>query len=90
MLDVNYIISNTFYIILLLTAAPLLTSLIVGLLVSVFQAVTQIQDASLAFIPKVVLVFLVILLSLNWGVELLTNFSLDLFNNISEYGKQHV
>jgi flagellar biosynthetic protein FliQ len=87
-LDINSIISNTFYIILILSAMPLITSLTIGLLVSVFQAVTQIQDASLAFIPKVVAVFIVILLSLNWSLEVLQTFSIELFQQISEYGKK--
>jgi len=87
-LDINSIISNTFYIILILSAMPLITSLTIGLLVSVFQAVTQIQDASLAFIPKVVAVFIVILLSLNWSLEVLQTFSIELFQQISEYGKR--
>lgn len=85
MLDISNLISNTFYIILILSAAPLLASLFIGLLISVFQAVTQIQDASLAFIPKVVLVFVVILLLLPWSIDVLQSFTIELFENISKY-----
>jgi len=87
MIDINLIISNTFYIILILSAVPLLTSLIIGLLVSVFQASTQIQDASLAFIPKVIFVFMSILVLLPWSVDTLTSFTTELFSIISQYGQ---
>jgi len=87
MIDINLIISNTFYIILLLSAVPLLTSLIIGLLVSVFQASTQIQDASLAFIPKVIFVFMSIMILLPWSIDTLSSFTIELFSLISSYGQ---
>ena len=50
-------------LVLLVSAPPLLASLIVGFLVSVVQAATQIQDPTIAFVPKLVAVFLVLLAS---------------------------
>ena len=79
-------LSNTFYIILILAAAPLLSSLLVGLFISIFQASTQIQDASLAFIPKVIIVFLSILLTSGWAIDTLSSFTIELFSTISHYG----
>jgi len=88
MIDINFITSNTFYLVLILSAAPLLTSLIVGLLISVFQATTQIQDAALGFIPKLVMVFGVILLIMPWSVDVLSTFTLSLFDIITQYGNR--
>ena len=50
-------------LVLLVSAPPLLASLIVGFVVSVVQAATQIQDPTIAFVPKLVAVFLVLLAS---------------------------
>ena len=88
MIDINFITTNTFYLILVLSAAPLLTSLIVGLLISVFQATTQIQDAALGFIPKIVLVFSVILLIMPWSIDILSTFTYSLFDIIAQYGSR--
>jgi len=81
------ILSETFHLILLLSLPPLLSSMVVGLLISVFQASTQIQDASLAFIPKVFVVFVSILISSHWAVDTLGSFSIELFSTISNYGR---
>jgi len=86
-MDLIKLLSDTFYIILILSAAPLLSSLVVGLLISIFQASTQIQDASLAFIPKVLIVFGTILLMSSWGTDTMSTFAIELFSKISEYGK---
>jgi flagellar biosynthetic protein FliQ len=68
------------------TAAPmLLISLIVGLVVSVIQAVTQIQEATLAFVPKIVAVFISLLLFGPWIIKLMTQFAGDLLENINLY-----
>jgi len=85
-MDFVDILSQTFYIILILAAPPLLSSLVVGLLISIFQASTQIQDASLSFIPKVIIVFLSILMASNWAINTLMSFSIELFSRISSYG----
>lgn len=70
----------------LFTAAPmLLISLAVGLTVSVIQAVTQIQEATLAFVPKIVAVFLSMLIFGPWIIKLITEFTEGLLNNINLY-----
>ena len=60
----------------------LLVGLCVGLSVSVFSAVTQIQEMTLTFVPKIVAVFLALLFSLPWIIEKLTTFTINLFSNI--------
>ncbi len=70
----------------LFTAAPMLIiSLVVGLVVSVIQAVTQIQEATLAFVPKIVAVFLSILIFGPWIIKLITQFTSELLTNINLY-----
>ncbi len=67
-------------------AAPMLViSLVVGLIVSVIQAVTQIQEATLAFVPKIVAVFISLLIFGPWIIKLITQFTSGLFSNINLY-----
>ena len=70
----------------LFVAAPMLIiSLSVGLIVSVIQAVTQIQEATLAFVPKIVAVFISILIFGPWIINLVTEFTSGLLSNINLY-----
>ncbi|NLJ79156.1 MAG: flagellar biosynthesis protein FliQ [Tissierellia bacterium] len=71
---------------ILMMAAPMLIfSLIVGLTVSIIQAVTQIQEATLAFIPKIIAVFLSIIIFGSWILKVITQFTTELLNNINLY-----
>ncbi len=67
-----------------LAAPVLLTSLAVGLLVGMLQSVTQVQEATLTFVPKFVAVGLVLLLSGNWMLAEMVNFTEGLFQLIPE------
>lgn len=68
------------------TAAPMLViSLTVGLIVSVIQAVTQIQEATLAFVPKIIAVFLSLLIFGPWIIKLITEFASGLLMNLNLY-----
>jgi flagellar biosynthetic protein FliQ len=70
----------------LLVSAPMLgLSLVVGLLVSIFQAMTQINEATLSFVPKVIAVFGALLLFLPWMMGLLITFMTQLITNIPLY-----
>ena len=69
-----------------LIAAPmLLFGLIVGLLVSIFQAVTQIQEMTLAFIPKILAIVASIALFLPWMMQVMITYSRDLIQNINVF-----
>ncbi|MFA5523331.1 MAG: flagellar biosynthesis protein FliQ [Tissierellales bacterium] len=71
---------------ILMVSAPMLGfGLLVGLLISIFQATTQIQEATLAFVPKIVAVFVSILIFGPWILNVLIDFALNLFNNINTY-----
>jgi flagellar biosynthesis protein FliQ len=67
-------------------AGPLLIgTLVIGLLVSIFQAVTQINEATLTFIPKMLVVAVMLVLIGPWMLDKLTIFTTNLFENIAFY-----
>lgn len=70
---------------MMLAAPLLLCALIVGLIVSVLQAITQINEATLAFIPKVVTVAVVLVICAPWMLDVMTRFTTTLFENIVTY-----
>jgi flagellar biosynthetic protein FliQ len=67
---------------LLISAPLLLTALAVGLVVSVFQAATQINEMTLSFIPKLLGVFVAIVVSGPWILQLLIDYTQRIFTNI--------
>lgn len=65
-------------------SAPILVStLVIGLVVSIFQALTQINEASLTFIPKMIVVAIVIVLAGPWMLDLLSHYTVNLFESIA-------
>ena len=67
----------------LLVGGPLmLVALVVGLVVSVFQAVTSIQEQTLAFVPKLIAVSVALLVALPWMIEMMVRYTTDLFRSI--------
>jgi flagellar biosynthetic protein FliQ len=66
----------------LLAAPPLIAALVVGLLVSIFQAVTQIQEMTLAIIPKMIAVLVALLITFPWLLETITSYTLKIFQTI--------
>jgi flagellar biosynthetic protein FliQ len=67
----------------LLIAAPmLLTALVIGLIVSIFQAATQINEATLTFIPKLVGVFLALIIAGPWMLEVMVDYMRLMFSGI--------
>ena len=85
-MDLIGIAQSTVKTILLLGLPSLLVSMIIGLLISIFQAVTQVSDAALAFVPKVVFVSVFILLSLPWMGDIVEGYTLGLWNMIRTFG----
>ena len=66
-----------------MVAGPMLgLSLIVGLMVSIFQAVTSINEATLTFVPKIVTVFTVLLVTFPWILKIILGFMTSIFTNI--------
>ncbi len=67
-----------------LGAVVLLPALLVGLLVATFQAATQINEMTLSFIPKLLVVVVVLMFAGPWMLRVLLNFTLNLFESIPE------
>ena len=86
--DGNFIIGLAQQVIMLvleITGPLLLAGLVVGLLVSIFQATTQIQEQTLAFIPKIAAVIIVLLLGGPWMLNQLAYFTAHILGNLQQY-----
>jgi flagellar biosynthetic protein FliQ len=70
---------------ILLATPPLLAGLIVGVAVSIFQAITQMQEQTLVLVPKILAVALVLLLCLPWMLQVLLTFTTTLFTHFPDY-----
>jgi len=70
---------------LLISTPMLLSGLIVGLLVSIFQAATQINEQTMTFIPKLIVVFLSLLIFAPWIMHTMTAFTLGLFESMASF-----
>ena len=70
----------------LMIAAPMLLSgMIIGLIVSIFQAATQINEQTMTFVPKIVVVFLALLLFGPWIMHTMTVFTLGIFESLANF-----
>ena len=78
------IIRRTFGVVSLLVSAAILPSLIVGLLVSVFQATTSINEQTLRFLPRLLVTLLALALGVNWGLQTLMDFFYEIIRAIPE------
>jgi flagellar biosynthetic protein FliQ len=67
---------------LMVSAPMLLTALIIGLIVSIFQAATQINEMTLSFIPKLIGTFVVLIISGPWMIGLLQDYMIRLYSSI--------
>jgi flagellar biosynthesis protein FliQ len=76
---------DAIWLILLVSAPALLLGLVIGLIVSVFQAVTSIQEMTLAMIPKILAVFVALLVCGPWSLRLLTSYAHQIIANIPNY-----
>jgi flagellar biosynthetic protein FliQ len=76
---------ETFKIALMLALPGLLTGMFLGLAVSIFQATTQINEMTLSFIPKIVGVVIVIILTMPWMLNSMIDFATGMFNLIPTF-----
>lgn len=83
--DVTAIASDALFLVIKVSAPILLVSLIVGLLISIFQTVTSIQEQTLTFVPKILAVFLSIIVLGNWMLTQITEFMNRLWASFSLY-----
>ena len=71
--------------IIIVSAPLLLISLIVGLIISIFQTVTSIQEQTLTFVPKILAVFITLMLGGSWMMNVLIEFVNELWSNFSYF-----
>lgn len=69
---------------LVISAPMLLAALVVGLIISIFQAATQLNEATLQFVPKLVVMFLILLLAGPWMLQYLVDYIQRLFGSIPQ------
>ncbi len=86
-MDLIAIAENTVKIILILGMPSLIVSMVIGLLISIFQAVTQVSDASLSFVPKMIFVSVFVLISLPWIGDHISTYTKDLWDLMLVFGK---
>ncbi|KRL42080.1 hypothetical protein FD45_GL000313 [Liquorilactobacillus nagelii DSM 13675] len=77
------VLRDAFIRTLLISAPVLLVGMLVGLVISVFQATTQIQEQTLSFVPKLIAVFLTLILTGNFMINILLEFTKYIFRLIS-------
>ena len=83
--QVNEIVGEALFLVIKLSAPILLVSLVVGLLISIFQTATSIQEQTLTFVPKVVCVCISIIVLGNWMATEITNYISALWGGFSRY-----
>ncbi|MDA8085318.1 MAG: flagellar biosynthesis protein FliQ [Nitrospiraceae bacterium] len=82
---IRQIAAQTFRVVLLASGPALIVSLVTGLLIGLFQTVTQIQEFTLTFVPKIIAVFVCIFVLAPWLSKVLVGFAHDMIVNIPSY-----
>ena len=83
--EVSQIIAEGLWVIIKVSAPMLLVSLVIGLLVSIFQTATSIQEQTLTFVPKVLSIFGAMILLGNWMATQITDYIVNLWGDFSLY-----
>ena len=84
--DVVMDIAREALLLILKVSLPvLLVSMVIGLIVSIFQTVTSIQEQTLTFVPKVVGIFLTLMLLGDWMLNNMANFAVELWSSFNQY-----
>lgn len=78
------VVSQALRVTLMLAAPMLIGALVVGVLISIFQAVTQINEQTLSFIPKILVIIAALVIFSPWMMETMVSFTRELFVSIPE------
>jgi flagellar biosynthetic protein FliQ len=78
------VVNQAIKVTLMLSAPMLIGALVVGILVSIFQAVTQINEQTLSFIPKILVIIAALVIFSPWMMETMVTYTQDLFTSIPE------
>lgn len=76
---------DAIYTIIVGSAPVLIMSLVIGLIVSIFQTVTSIQEQTLTFVPKILAVFITLMLTGAWLLQLFSEYTVDLWSDFGIY-----
>jgi flagellar biosynthetic protein FliQ len=82
--QIIFITQEALYLVLVCSGPPVVISLVVGLIIAVFQATTQIQEQTLTFAPKMVIVFGILALMGSWMGSMLLQFTARVFDRFPE------
>ncbi len=77
--DLIFLMKEALWVVFKISAPILISSMLVGLVISIFQTVTNIQEQTLTFVPKLLVMFLLLLLLGNWLLKEMINFTTELF-----------
>ena len=83
--DVSMITQEALFLIIKVAAPVLIVSLVVGLLISIFQTVTSIQEQTLTFVPKILAIFLAILVLGHWMLNSMVEYMVQLWGDFTMF-----
>jgi flagellar biosynthetic protein FliQ len=81
------LMAETVKVMMLVSAPVLIVGLVVGIVISLLQAVTQIQEMTLVFVPKIIAVMIVLVAALPWMINIMVTYTHNLYANIPMYVK---
>lgn len=81
------IINQALMTTLIASAPALIAGMVVGLAVSIFQAISQIHEMTLTFIPKIIAIFLSLIIFGPWIIKVILKFTIGILTNLSEYAR---
>jgi flagellar biosynthesis protein FliQ len=84
---VTSIMTDAIWVILLVSAPTIIIGIIAGLIFAIFQAVTQINEQTLSFVPKMTVMFIVLTLTFSWMANIVIDLAITLWENIPLYAK---
>ena len=85
--EIIFIGRDAMIVTLMVSSPMLLSGLVIGLLISIFQSVTQIQEITLTFVPKIFVVFIAFVIFLPWMGNTLLGFMVPLFNSLDSVAR---
>ena len=82
---VMQIATETLKTMMLIAGPMLIAAMVIGIIVSVLQAITQINEATLTFIPKMIAIVVVLVVMAPWMMEIMQNYSTEIFGNFAAW-----
>lgn len=73
------------WIIIKVSSPMLIVSMIVGLVISIFQTITSIQEQTLTFVPKLLAIFIILLITGSWILKTTSDYMIELYTNFSKF-----